>query len=188
MSTTADPAVEAPSYVVRDFIDAAELKRDLAFSTNDLSSAMMQQPSLFSHYGILASNASRQVDVVKLLLENTEAAVYKILRDQAATNGEKVTEAQLDKLVTRHPRVIAMKKSLNEAKRVEANAKIAVESFRHRRDMLVQMGLISREEMKGDITIRAKATAEEARNNSIETVMERRRAAAAAAAANNQAA
>lgn len=176
--TTADPVAQPQGYNVRDFIDSAELKRDLAFSTNDLTSAMMQQASLFSHYGIEASQASRQVDVVKLLLENTEAAVYKLLRDQAATNGEKVTEAQLEKMVTRHPRVIAMKKSLNEAKRVESAAKIAVEAFRHRRDMLVQMGLISREEMKGELSIRAKTAAEEAREASAMQVLARRRAQA----------
>lgn len=176
--TTADPSPVSPGYTVREFVDAAELKRDLAFSNVDLTSAMMQQASLFSHYGVLASQASRQVDVVKLLLENTEAAVYKLLRDAAATSGEKVTEALLEKSVSRHPRVIAMKKSLNEAKRVEATAKIAVESFRHRRDMLVQMGLISREEMKGELSIRAKSAAEEARDNSTQAVLARRIAAA----------
>lgn len=177
--TTGDAATKAPGYTVRDFIDPAQLKRDLAFSDNDLTSAMMQQASIFSHYGVLASQASRQVDVIKLLLENTEAAVYKMLRDQAVQASEKVTEAQLEKLVSRHERVIAMKRSLNEAKRVESTAKIAVESFRHRRDMLVQMGLISREEMKGELSIRAKSVAEEARESQTQMMIERRRARAA---------
>lgn len=176
--TTADPAPITPGFTIHEFVDAAELKSDLAFSGNDLTSAMMQQASLFSHYGILASKASRQVDVVKLLLENTEAAVYKLLRDQAATAGDKVTEAQLEKMIARHARVIAMKKSLNEAKRVEATAKIAVESFRHRRDMLVQMGLISREEMKGELSMQAKTTAENARDSVVQQVLDRRVAAA----------
>jgi hypothetical protein len=172
--TTADPATQSQGYSVQDYIDAAQLKRDLAFSNNDLSSAMMQQSSLFSHYGVLGAQASRQVDTVKLLLENTEAAVYRLLRNEAATNGEKVTETQLEKMVLRHSRVIAMKKSLNEAKRIEAIGKIAIESFRHRRDMLVQMGLISREEMKGDISIRAKSAAEAAREDSTKQVLARR--------------
>lgn len=175
MTTTGDTGVAVQSYNVVEYIDAAELKRDLTFSNNDLTSAMMQQASMFSHYGVLASKASRQVDVVKLVLENTEAAVYKMLRDKAAADGEKVTESLLEKTIARHPRVIAMKKSLNEAKRIESTAKIAVEAFRHRRDMLVQLGLISREEMKGELSIRAKDVAEEARQNSINRVLERRR-------------
>lgn len=174
--TTADTASRSQGYTVKDFVDAKQLKQDLAFSNNDLTTAMMQQASLFSHYGVLAAQASRQVDVVKLLLENTEAAVYKVLRDKAASDGEKVTEVQLEKMVSRHDRVIAMKKSLNEAKRVEGITKTAVEAFRHRRDMLVQMGLISREEMKGELSIRAKSVAEQAREDSIERVMARRRA------------
>lgn len=176
--TTADAAPRSQGYTIKDFVDPAQLKKDLTFSNNDLTSAMMQQASLFSHYGVLAAQAARQVDVVKLLLENTEAAVYKLLRDQAAAAGDKVTEVQLEKMIARHDRVIAMKKSLNEAKRVESITKTAVEAFRHRRDMLVQMGLISREEMKGELSIRAKSAAEMARESSIESVMARRRASA----------
>lgn len=160
--TTADVQKEPTTYPVKDFIDAHQLKRDLAFSTNDLTSAMMEQSAMFSHYGVLAADASRQVDVVKMLLENTEAAVYKILRDEAAKAGEKVTEAMLGNMVARHSRVISMKKSLNEAKRVEAIGKTAVEGFRHRRDMLVQLGLISREEMKGELRIGVKSAKEQA--------------------------
>lgn len=187
--TTADPATVVSTYNVRDFIDAAQLKRDLAYTPVDLSNAMMEQSSLFSHYGVLAADASRQVDVIKLLLENTEAAVYQIERSAAnqiaaeaaaealATKSkapiEKVTEAMLEKKVARHPRVIAMKKALNEAKRIEATGKIAVEAFRHRRDMLVQHGLISREEMKGDLRIAEK----NAREGAVDASRERALAA-----------
>lgn len=142
-------------YQVRDFIDADRLREDLAFSDANLSDAMMRQAALFSHYGVLAAQASRQVDVVKLLLENTEAAIYNMLRGRAAAQGEKTTEVQLEKAVSRADRVVAMKKALIEAKQVEANAKTAMEAFRHKRDMLVQVGLISREELKGDLRMSA---------------------------------
>lgn len=160
-------------FAVKDFIDAAELKRDLAFTPNNLTDAMMTQASMFSHYGVLASQASRQVDVVKMLLESTEATVYKIIRDEMASKGEKVTETMLEKQISRHSRVVAMKKALNEAKRVESVSKIAVESFRHRRDMLVQMGLISREEMKGDLRILERSVREEAEIAQRQGVLER---------------
>lgn len=162
MTTTADPAKETVIYPVKDFIDASQLKKDLAFSDHDLTSAMMQQSAMFAHYGVLSAEAARQVDVIKMLLENTEAAVSKLIRDEIATAGEKVTEAAIAARIARHSRVISMKKALNEAKRIEATGKIAVESFRHRRDMLVQMGLISREEMKGDLRIAERNVREEA--------------------------
>lgn len=171
--TTADAAREPTTYQVKDFIDAAQLKRDLAYSPNNLTDAMISQASMFSHYGVLAADAARQVDVVKMLLENTEAAVYQIIRDDAAAAGEKITEAMLEKKVARHSRVISMKKALNEAKRIEAIGKTAVESFRHRRDMLVQLGLISREEMKGELSIREKSAREDALESSKETLLAR---------------
>ena len=161
-ATTADVQKEMTTYPVRDFIDAGILKRDLAFSQNNLTDAMMQQASMFSHYGVLAADASRQVDVVKLLLENCEAAVSKNIRNELAEAGEKATEPTIAARIARHPRVVSMKKALNEAKRIEVIGKMAVESFRHRRDMLVQLGLISREEMKGELRIGEKSAREEA--------------------------
>jgi hypothetical protein len=171
--TTADAAKEVTTYPVRDFLDAHQLKKDLAFSPNNLTDAMIQQASMFSHYGVLAADASRQVDVVKMLLENTEAAVSQIIRDEVAKAGEKVTEAGIATKIARHQRVVSMKKALNEAKRIEAIGKTAVESFRHRRDMLVQLGLISREEMKGELRIGEKSAREQAAETSKELALSR---------------
>ena len=171
--TTADAAKESMGYQVRDFIDASQLRKDLAYSQHNLTDAMISQASMFSYYGVLAADAGKQVDVVKMLLENTEAAVQQIIRDDMAASGEKATESSVAAKVARHPRVISMKKSLNEAKRVEAIGKTAVESFRHRRDMLVQLGLISREEMKGELSIREKSAREDALEASKQHALDR---------------
>lgn len=171
--TTADAATEPATFRVRDFVDAAQLKRDLAFSDNNLTEAMMDQASLFAHYGTLAADAAHQTDVVEMLLESTEAAVYKMLRDQAAVKAEKVTEEQLKKLVARHSKVIGMKKALNQSKRVESICKTATEAFRHRRDMLVQQGLISREEMKGEVVIAQRNVREDALAEQRRSVLDR---------------
>ncbi|MER9496413.1 hypothetical protein NKI86_32195, partial [Mesorhizobium sp. M0320] len=121
--------------------------------------------------------AARQVDDVEIILENTIAAVYRRLRDDAASAGEKVTEAQLDKTVTRHPKVITAKKALNEAKQIESVAKIAVESFRHRRDMLVQLGAYERKEMEGEIAVRLRESRDERVQSDQNAVLAIRRAA-----------
>lgn len=186
--TTGDAGKELTVYQVRDFIDAAELKRDLAYSPNNLTDAMMQQASMFSHYGVLAAEAAKQTDVVKMLLENTEAAVSKLIRDEIAAAGDKVTEPAVAARIARHPRVVAMKKAVNEAKRVESIGKTAVEAFRHRRDMLVQQGLISREEMKGELSIRERNAREDAIEASKNIALDRlqRRNAGNAAAENSQ--
>ena len=179
-----EQAVIPNGYQVRDFVDVAQLTKDLAFSPANLSDAMMQQAAMFSHYGVLAAEASRQVDVVKLLLETTEAAIDNLFRSKAVSLGEKTTEAQLEKRVSREARVIGMKQALNEAKRIEATAKTAVEAFRHKRDMLIQMGLISREEMKGDLRINGSAYAQ-TRQDAEDAQRERTRANAARLSARN---
>ncbi|SOC90114.1 hypothetical protein SAMN05216358_0138 [Rhizobium sp. AN5] len=186
--TTGDAGKELTVYQVRDFIDAAELRRDLAYSPNNLTDAMMQQASMFSHYGVLAAEAAKQTDVVKMLVENTEAAVQQIIRNELAAASEKITESAIAAKVARHPRVISMKKALNEAKRIESIGKTAVEAFRHRRDMLVQQGLISREEMKGELSIRERSAREDALEASKIIALDRlaRRNAGNAAAENSQ--
>lgn len=161
-STAAVANTPQTVFQVKDFIDARQLKQDLAYSNNDLTSAMMEQASNFAYYGIQAAEASKQVDVIKMLLENTEAAISKMIRHELAEAGEKATEPAIAARIARHNRVIAMKKALNDAKRIEATGKIAVEAFRHRRDMLVQAGLISREELKGELRIGEKSAREEA--------------------------
>lgn len=174
MSTISEQAVETPGFTVKDFVDAAQLRKDMSFSPNDIDTAMMEQASLFTHYGILHADALRQVDTVKLLLENTEAAVYKMIRDKMADEGEKFTESLLEKTVSRHQRVIKMKRALNQAKRVEAIGKTAVEGFRHRRDMLIQQGVKMREEMKGELRVVARSAQQDAMDAQKASVLERR--------------
>lgn len=166
---------EGRTYAVRRYIDGEVLKQDMAIKPTDLSGAMIDQSSLLVHYGELAAKASRQVDDVKMLLENTEAAVYRRLRDEAATNGEKITEASLEKSVSRHVKVIAMKKALNEARQIENVAKIAVEGFRHRRDMLVQLGAHERQEMQGELSMRVRQDSSAQYEETKNSILERRR-------------
>lgn len=165
---------ENRTFKVKMLIDADQLKRDLTYSLNNLSDAMINQPGMIAHYGVLSAQAARQTDNVKLLLENTEAAVYRKLRDQFAESGEKVTEAQLEKLVTRHAKVIAIKKALNEAKHIEKIAAMAVESFRHRKDMLVQLGADQRQEMQGEIAVRVRESREQALASTKDSILARR--------------
>lgn len=166
---------ELKTFKVRNVIDAQKLNEDLSYSLNNLSDAMVSQSSLFAHYGVLSARASKQVDDVKLLVENTEAAVYRKIRDDLAAKGEKITEAQLEKLVARHERVVAAKKALNEAKQIEKVANLAVESFRHRRDMLVQLGAYERQEMQGELAVRIRESREQEYENTKEAVLARRR-------------
>lgn len=149
------------TYQVRSFIDEDQFKADIGFSLTDLSGAMMSQASLFAHYGVLCARAAKQVDDCKLLLENAEAKVYRLLRDKYTAAGTKVTEAMLEKEVSVHPTVVQFKKALNEARQVEAITKVYVEAFRNRKDMLIQEGAQQRKEMDGEVYVSRRNVADE---------------------------
>lgn len=158
---------------VTNYIDSGSLKTDLAYSSSDLTSAMMTQASLFAHYGVLLAQSAAQVDKFKMLLETAEARVYRQIRDAADLAGKKVTEPLINSEVANNLKILQIKKALNEAKQIESLAKTAVEAFRHRRDMLVQHGLIEREEMKGSLSIATKRANEEQMAGAKERVLNR---------------
>jgi hypothetical protein len=169
---------EARKVQIRAYFDANELKQAVAINPVDLSNGFIDQAQLLTDYGIRSAKAARQVDDVKLILENTEAAVDRKLRDEAAAAGTKTTEPQIEKMIARHPKVIAVKRALNEAKQIEAIGKIAVESFRHRKDMLVQLGANERKEMEGELTMRTRETQQLRQTNDTNVVLAMRRKAA----------
>jgi len=171
---TAVIAAPAPrKFEVRNFIDEATLKTDVAYSLNALSDAMQAQAGMIIHYSTLAAKAARQVDDIKLVLEATESTVYRKLRDKAVEDGAKVTETQLEKSVAASAQVLSIKRALNEAKQIEAIAKGAVEGFKHRKDMLVQEGAMSREEYKGELRVRSASAAADDSDAQKRRVLER---------------
>lgn len=180
MTEEAEDPVAAPAYRVRALVDSEQLQKDLSFSPNNLTDAMMQQASMFVHYGTLASKASRQVDDLKMLLEIAESKVDKAIRNKAVDDGEKLTEALITKRISAHSKIVELTKLLNEAKQIEKLCAVAVEGFRHRRDMLVQTGLLAREEMKGEVSIARRQEAEDAATAQRERVLARLNSGAAA--------
>lgn len=167
------PPIPRPaiSFKVRKFVEPDKLKADLAYTPANLTDAFMAQASMFAHYGVLYAQAEKQTNDLELLLEATEATVYRRERDNAIAAGEKPTDAGLRQTVSRDKRVNQLKKALNEARQIEATAKIAVEAFKQRRDMLIQQGLISREEMKGELSIREKSFREEVQQSTRDQVL-----------------
>ncbi len=148
----ATPAPKKPIvFVVRNYIDAEQLKADLDYSLVDLTNAFLKQASLASHYGDLNGKATHQVNDIKLKIKIAQAKVYRNERDRCIDKGEKFTEPYLQNCVTAHPLVIALEKGLNEAKQVAASAAVAVEAFHQRKDMLKQLGQADLSERQGEL-------------------------------------
>ena len=144
--TTATPRKK----IVRDLIDPEKLMGDVKID-GDLNGSMMEQASLFVHYGVLQANALRQVHDIELLLEVKKSQVAKAMRDALVAQEKKPVEAAITKDVELHPDVVHLTRALNEAKLILDLGKVGVEAFKQRRDMLVQLGANGREERKGEV-------------------------------------
>jgi hypothetical protein len=144
---------EPRKFAVRNFINEAQLKIDLSYSLADISNAMHEQAGFTIHYATLAAAAARQVDDIELLLAAAESAAYRIIRDKAIADDEKITDSRLAKMVDGSKQVVALKQALNEAKQIKAIAAGAVQAFRHRKDMLVQESAALRTERGGELRI-----------------------------------
>lgn len=144
----------AEPITLKTLVDPAQSRKDASINPVDLTASFMDQASLRLHYGILAAQAQKQVDDLKLLKEVKESQVAKAMRDAPLDEGKKKpSEAQLDKDVALHPEVIRLTRALNEAKMIQAIAKATYESFGDRKDMLVQLGARDREELKGELKL-----------------------------------
>lgn len=143
--------VELPK--VDKLLDAEQLMADLSFKETELSEAMMEQATLFARYSTLAARAQRQADRFKMLLDVTIAKTAKRLRDRLAVSGEKVVESRIEKDLAMDLKVITMKERLAEAEMIATLTKQVLEAFKQRRDMLVQIGVWNREEMKGELRL-----------------------------------
>lgn len=159
MSEKEEPAEAAPAkgktIKVKLLIDPEKADKDAQINPSDLTNAMIEQSGHRIHYGRIAAQATHQVDNLKLALKVKEAVVDKAIRDAAAEEGRKITEAMVEKEVSRHPEVIQLQKAINEAKLIQGIANAAVEAFEHRKDMLIQLGARERKEMEGEMRITA---------------------------------
>lgn len=135
------------------YLDVEEFKNTIKVSENNLDDCMMQQAGLFASYAADAARAEAQHARVKLRFEVMEAKLYDRHRKALAAAGEKVTEKMVENEVKQDPEWLQSKNLAIEAEMVVGFNKGAVESLRHRKDMIVQLGADRREEYKGQTRI-----------------------------------
>lgn len=146
-----EPGFLTPS--LKTFIDPDQLQGDLEISESNLSKAMIRQAPLFARYSALAAKAQFQADRADQQVDLVEAELDSDIRDDMNAKGVKITESMVKAAVIRHPKYQKAVTRYNEAKAIAEMVKTAADSFRHRRDMLIQMGADRREEMKGAVRV-----------------------------------
>jgi hypothetical protein len=143
-----------PSGDLKTFIDPDRLQDDLNFSTNNISLAMTRQAALFAHYSNLSAQAAYQHDRAKQQVELLEANLDQKFRDSLTMAGTKFTETSLKSLITKDSSYQAAVTRAHEARAIAKMVDTAADSFRHRKDMLIQVGADLREEKKGNLVMK----------------------------------
>lgn len=143
-----------PSGDLKTFIDPDRLQDDLNFSTNNISLAMTRQAALFAHYSNLSAQAAYQHDRAKQQVELLEANLDNKFRDSLTMAGTKFTETSLKSLITKDSSYQAVVTRAHEARAIAKMVDTAADSFRHRKDMLIQVGADLREEKKGKLVMK----------------------------------
>lgn len=141
----------AAAAALRDFIDADQLKADLEFTTTNITFAMTRQAALFAHYSRLAADAQYQADRMKQQVELVEATLNQRIRDGLIAAAMKFTEKTIDNMVMQDTSYQEAASRANEAKAIAKMVDTAADSFRHRKDMLIQVGADLRLEKQGEL-------------------------------------
>lgn len=134
---------------LKTFIDADKLQDDLNFTTTNISLAMTRQAALFAHYSRFAAEATYQSDRCKQQVDLLYANLDQQFRDSMTTAGTKFTEKTLESLIIKDTSYQEAQTRAHEARAIAKMVETTAESFKHRKDMLIQVGADLRQEKSG---------------------------------------
>ena len=144
---------------VANFVDSLQLREDLHFSETDIDGASIEQASMFAYYAELAMKAQIQADKFKNRVELLESHIAQELRDDAIETGKKVTEASIKQSISGDRRYIKAQLDSSKAKAQFDFTKNALEAFKQRKDMIIQIAVNRRTERESKVLIRETSTA-----------------------------
>lgn len=152
--------------MLRFDIDVEKFIEDTRVSEIHLDECFQKQSSLRAYYGAMAAQYEAKAQKLSTAFEVLEARLFKKYRDQAASEGLKVTEKMLENQVKTDPLWFSGKTKVAEARRDSDVMKALVMSLVDRRDMLIQLGADRRDESKGQLRMLT-AQAEQQRMNAL---------------------
>lgn len=128
------------------FIEPGDLQESLHFTEANIQGAIIEQASLFAYYAKISSDAMIQADKFKNRVEILESRIAQEIRDEAAESGKKVTEAAIKQQISGDPRYVKAQLNYSKAKAQADYCKNALEAFKQRKDMIIQIGVAQRQE------------------------------------------
>ena len=120
---------------------ASELKIDKA----NIDEEMTEQPMKYAWYSAIFEEANNEFNRCKLEVAELEAGIVTVLRERAKT-GERLTEKVMDSEMRQFPSWSTLQRKMLDAQSNLAMARVAKEAFQQRRDMIVSLGSLLREE------------------------------------------
>lgn len=135
-------------------IDPEKLGTDVRINPADIDGEMVRHASLFVHYATNTVKARKLYERAKAGFEILEAKLDAEYRETFVAAGQKVTEAAI-----RNALVADTRWSGGNAKVIEAQAnwrlcEVAEESFRQRKDLLLEIARNARQERGLDMSVR----------------------------------
>lgn len=171
------------SHAITIYYDHEQVKKDLENYNPDISIDLMRQPGLFSYYSQLHAKAEAQYDRLKHTRDLVEARLERKIRKElsdASADKKRITEAEVRAVVIEDENLRKVESLLRQAKE-QVNLMTGVTAaFRQRRDSLMQLAFLMREESKGEPRVMSRASTA---NNSTRRENFKERAAALTGAA-----
>ena len=126
------------------------LKEIMKINEADLMNEFINQPSTYAWFAALSEISSAEVELKKFNLSVLEANLDKKKREELSVNDKKVTESMVKSAIQSDAKFIALNEELLELQRQYGILRAIVGSLHQRKDMLIQIGSMKRQEMMLD--------------------------------------
>ena len=123
--------------------DIQSLLDQIPFDAANVQEAAAANPALFVKSIEYRIDSFRARTAAKMALEEAEAQKDVDLRKEARTTGDKITEKNIEQLLTLSPRIKQKREEYSQAEALDEYSKLVVEAFRMRRDCLRIIGDLS---------------------------------------------
>lgn len=119
---------------------------------DQLEQLMPKQVADFAVASYRLSLAHKQTQMIDLELETLQARLYRMYRNKIIEKGDKPTEKLIDSYIKANEKYIELSQKLFDAETIESINKGIVSALVQRKDIIVQMAVNRREEIKSRIT------------------------------------
>lgn len=149
--TAANPKLK---FRLGDKVITYDLSYEVQIDADKLNQALIEQPSKFAYIATVHAAYKGAAEGAKIKLDIASCKMDGLLRQDAVSNGEKVTEAVIAARIKQSKPYTDALKDWEELAGIERQLSVAVESFRQRKDMLIALASNWRAERDMQISIK----------------------------------